>query len=149
VAGADGGVAFERAVDPRVLPAARVDRDVISLLAAGDAAARCRRIGFAGSAPANNTWVYTYDHDDRMTSAAYSATDGGAVTVRVAYNYDVFGNRIERDVWKPNGASVERFAYDGRDTVKPEPVGNEEFDAWADLSGAKARARSAWRACRV
>src|SRR5262249_8658419 len=31
----------------------------------------------------SDTWVYTYDHDDRLVSAAYSATDGGTVTKRV------------------------------------------------------------------
>jgi len=68
-----------------------------------------------------------------MTTAALAATDGGTVTQRVTYVYDAFGNRIERDAWDGSTSTVERFALDGWDRAKPRPVGNENFDAWADL----------------
>lgn len=87
---------------------------------------------------ASDTWVYTYDNDNRMLTAAYSATDGGAVTQRVTYSYDAFGDRIERDAWDGTTTTTERYALDGWDTAKPTPVGNEDFDTWAVLDGSNA-----------
>ncbi|MBP3957828.1 RHS repeat protein [Gemmata sp. G18] len=85
----------------------------------------------------SDTWAYGFDNRNQMTSAAYSATDGGIVTQRVTYVYDALGNRIERDAW--NGTtSVERYAMDGWDPAKLNPLGTENFDTWADLDNANA-----------
>src|SRR5438876_540204 len=73
-----------------------------------------------------------------MVTATYSATDGGSVTQRVTYVYDAFGNRIERDAWDGTTATVERYGLDGWDPAKPRAIGNENFDAWADLNGSNA-----------
>src|SRR5207247_1954018 len=71
-------------------------------------------------------WTYGYDNANRLVLAEHHPTDGGAVDERVTYKYDVFGNRIEKDV-DPDGdgpltTAVLKFAYDG-------------LDVWADLSG--------------
>ncbi len=90
-------------------------------------------VGAAGA-----TWVYGYDHRNQLTSAAYSATDGGAVTQRVTYTLDAFGNRIAREAWDGSTTVTERYGLDGWDTAKPSPIGNEQFDAWVDLDGSNA-----------
>ncbi len=80
-----------------------------------------------------NAWAYVYDHQGHLLAGTYTVL-GGAVSQRVTYVYDAFGNRIERSAW--NGSTtVERFAVDGWDTAKPGAVGTENFDVWADLSG--------------
>jgi hypothetical protein len=67
------------------------------------------------------TWAYGYDNLNRMTSAVERAA-GGALLEQVTYVYDVFGNRIEEDVYTPlGGTAVTRFAYDGG-------------EVWADLN---------------
>jgi RHS repeat-associated protein len=71
-------------------------------------------------------WVYGYNIDNHLTLAEHHATTSGPVDLRVTYKYDVFGNRMEKDV-DPDGdgplpAAVLRFAYDGS-------------DVWADLDG--------------
>jgi RHS repeat-associated protein len=68
------------------------------------------------------TWTYGYDFNNRMTSAVDSQSDGGTVIQSVAYQYDVFGNRVEQDVTQGSATTVTRFAYDGK-------------NAWADLDG--------------
>ncbi|VTR91659.1 rhs repeat-associated core domain protein : YD repeat protein OS=Planctomyces limnophilus (strain ATCC 43296 / DSM 3776 / IFAM 1008 / 290) GN=Plim_1050 PE=4 SV=1: SBBP: SBBP: RHS_repeat: RHS_repeat: RHS_repeat: RHS_repeat: RHS_repeat: RHS_repeat: RHS_repeat: RHS_repeat: RHS_repeat: RHS_repeat: RHS_repeat: RHS_repeat: RHS_repeat: RHS_repeat: RHS_repeat: RHS_repeat: RHS_repeat: RHS_repeat: RHS_repeat [Gemmata massiliana] len=85
----------------------------------------------------SDTWVYGFDNRNQMTSAAYSASDGGTVSQRVTYVYDAFGNRIERDAW--NGTTtVERYAMDGWDPAKPNAVGTENFDTWVDMDNVNA-----------
>jgi YD repeat-containing protein len=86
----------------------------------------------------SDTWAYGYDNRNQMTSASYSATDGGAATQVVTYVYDAFGNRIERDYWNGSTTAVERYGLDGWDAAKPPPVGTENFDAWAVLNGSSA-----------
>src|SRR5262249_28874723 len=69
------------------------------------------------------TWSYGYDNANRMLWAEDRASAGGNLLQRVTFRYDVFGNRLEKDVWTPaTGMSVTRFAYDGQ-------------DVWADLNG--------------
>jgi RHS repeat-associated protein len=60
-----------------------------------------------------------YDNLNHMISAQEVK---GGVTTLVAFTYDVFGNRIEKDVTVNGTTTVTRFAYDG-----PE--------VWADLNG--------------
>ena len=87
------------------------------------------------------TWTYGYDHRGQVAWAERRASDGGALQARVEYSYDAFGNRVKRV--EKNGAlavvSDERYAFDGWDTAKPgAAAGTENFDVWADLSGANA-----------
>jgi|GEM_PF-1838684 len=61
------------------------------------------------------TWYYGYDNLNRMTSAKQEQTDGGTLLTQATYVYDVFGDRIEKDVWTSStGTVVTRFAYDGQ-----------------------------------
>ncbi len=83
----------------------------------------------------SDTWVYTFDNRNQMTTGAYSATDGGSVTQRVTYVYDAFGNRIERAYWDGSTTTTERFGQDGWDPAQPAPVGTEKFNTWVDLDG--------------
>src|SRR5207244_13153881 len=69
------------------------------------------------------TWTYGYDNANRMVWAEDRASAGGNLLQRVSFKYDVFGDRIEKDVWTPaTGTTVTRFAYDGQ-------------EVWADLDG--------------
>ncbi len=81
------------------------------------------------------TWVYGYDHRNQLLTAAYSATSGGAVTKRVTFAYDSYGNKISREAWDGTTTTTERYGHDGWDTAKPAPIGNENFDVWVDLDG--------------
>ena len=72
------------------------------------------------------TWTYNYDHNGQMTEAGNGFDS-------VEYVYDVFGNRIQRSHDDGSTVDVERFAFDGGDTAKPRPIGNEQFDTYADL----------------
>ena len=60
------------------------------------------------------TWTYRYDNQNQMISAKDQATDGGTTLTLATYTYDVFGNRIEKDVWtaSSNQTVVQRYAYD-------------------------------------
>ncbi len=68
------------------------------------------------------SWTYGYDNANRMVWAEDRASAGGNLLHRVSFKYDVFGNRIEKDVWTPaTGTTVMRFGYDGQ-------------EVWADLN---------------
>jgi YD repeat-containing protein len=58
-------------------------------------------------------WTYVYDDMNHLISAA-DATSGGTTISSATYKYDVFGNRIEEDIYTPaSGTVVTRYAYDG------------------------------------
>jgi uncharacterized protein RhaS with RHS repeats len=88
------------------------------------------------------TWVYTYDVNNQLLTAKDEATDGGTLLGEVDYSYDVFGNRLSRTQFDGSMTTVayDRFGYDGWDTAKPDPTGNENFDNWVDLNGSNALA---------
>src|SRR5262249_54475186 len=72
-------------------------------------------------------WAYTYDFNNHLLSAEQSVPipgGGWQLVQRVTFRYDVFGNRIEKDVWtaSSNQTTVQRYAYD------------DEY-LWADLDG--------------
>jgi RHS repeat-associated protein len=71
-----------------------------------------------------DTWKYTYDNQNHMTSAVETANTGGTTLVYATYTYDAFGNLIEEDAWTQQSGSttVTRFGTDGSNT-------------WADLNG--------------
>jgi YD repeat-containing protein len=68
-------------------------------------------------------WTFGYDNLNPMTTAIDKNSSGTTLTY-ATYMYDVFGNRIEKDVWTQasNSTTTTRMAYDG---------GN----VWADLDG--------------
>jgi RHS repeat-associated protein len=74
-----------------------------------------------------DTWDYAYDNRDRMTSATERSSPGGSLLTAATYVYDVYGNRIETDVWTQASGTVTvtRMAYDGQ-------------NAWADLDAGNA-----------
>jgi RHS repeat-associated protein len=73
------------------------------------------------------TWTFGYDLRGELAWAKDSATDGGTVLSLSTYVYDVFGNRIETDVWTQTSGTttVSRFLYDGK-------------DIWAQVDGSNA-----------
>ncbi len=87
---------------------------------------------------AGPTWVFSYNDRNEMTVAAYSSTPGGTVSQMVTYVYDAYGNRIEQDYWNGTTTVVTRFGMDGWDPAQPTPVGNENFNTWADLNSSNA-----------
>jgi RHS repeat-associated protein len=88
------------------------------------------------------TWVYGYDHANQLISARklseHPEPMGTPVLLMEAeYKYDVYGNRVEKSV-DADGAGVgaavlTRFAIDGWNPTKPSPIGNENYDVFADL----------------
>ncbi|MCI0456868.1 MAG: hypothetical protein L0Z62_07815 [Gemmataceae bacterium] len=94
--------------------------------------------------PQDTTWTYGYDHRNQMIWAERRAMDGGTLQQRSEYQYDAFGNRLQKKV-DTNGdggfETTERYAYDGWkrpvDAVgrAAQLVGLENWDIWADLDG--------------
>ena len=80
------------------------------------------------------TWTYTYNNANEMVGASYSATEGGAVTQMVTLVYDAYGNTIEEDYWNGTSTAVTRYGLDGWNPAQPAPLGNENFNDWADLN---------------
>jgi RHS repeat-associated protein len=59
------------------------------------------------------TWYYGHSNHNQLTSAKQEATDGGTLLMQATYTYDVFGQRLEKDVWtSTTGLTVTRFGYD-------------------------------------
>src|SRR5581483_318309 len=94
------------------------------------------------------TWTFGFDHQNHLLWAEDRSTDGGTLLVRADFNYDAFGNLIEKvvdaDGAGSNPAVTTRFALDGwKNRVdgmgNPYPVlSNEGSDIWADLNGSNA-----------
>ena len=73
------------------------------------------------------TWTFGYDNLNHLIWSKDAATDGGAATTLATYLYDVFGNRIEKDVWTSQSGTttVSRFAW-------------ADNQIWADLNNSNA-----------
>ncbi len=73
------------------------------------------------------TWTFGYDSRNQMTSAEDRATDGGTLLTKATYTYDVFGNRLQKDVWTQSSGTTTttRFGYDG-------------LNVWVDMNGSNA-----------
>jgi RHS repeat-associated protein len=86
-----------------------------------------------------DVWTYGYDNLNHLTSAV-EKTSGGTTEQSVTYKYDVFGNRIEKDV-TTTSTTTTRFGYDGwkvhLDALGQAMTytGTENWDVWADLDG--------------
>ncbi len=86
------------------------------------------------------TWLYAYDNRDHLVQAQDWSVDPQTYGPQVLYlqenfKYDAWGNRVQAAI---QGGSTQRYAVDGWDPAKPAPVGNENFDVWADLDGSNA-----------
>ena len=55
----------------------------------------------------NEYWTYAYDNSNRLTDVKKYASNGGALQQEVKFSYDVFGNRIEKDVDGDGNGSFE------------------------------------------
>ena len=80
-------------------------------------------------------WTYGYNNADQLVSAV-ETTAGGTVETQVLIQYDVFGNRLQEQVWtQAMGWTTTRYAYDAWDPATPSGVGNENWKVWATLDG--------------
>src|SRR6266511_3588178 len=63
------------------------------------------------------TWTYGYDNRNQMTSVEQRATDGGTLQLKGTYTYDVYGDRIQEEIWKSSTGTTAttRFVYDDQD----------------------------------
>jgi len=87
-----------------------------------------------------STWVYAYDHKNHLIRAEHRSVDAQqnlVLDLAADYAYDAFGNRIAKAVDSdgdgPLNSEVLRFALDGWNSAKATPIGNENWDVWADL----------------
>lgn len=83
-------------------------------------------------------WTYGYDHQNQLIEVE-RATNGVDIDLRVGYSYDVWGNRITKSVDQDGDGSTYipetmKFAIDGWNPIKPVPIGNENYDVWADIA---------------
>src|SRR5439155_24731936 len=88
-------------------------------------------------------WDYAFDNRNELGEADHKASAGAAVDLRVVFHYDAFGNMVEKDVDADGdgsgGAAATKYALDGWKTGPQQSfVGNENWDAWADLDGSGA-----------
>jgi RHS repeat-associated protein len=79
-------------------------------------------------------WTFGYDNLNHMISAIDKNSSGTTLTY-ATYVYDVFGNRIEKDVWQSGGSTTTRFAWDN--PVDPSGLGGGG-NIWADLNSSNA-----------
>src|SRR5262249_8277100 len=78
-------------------------------------------------------WKYSYDLKNELTEAdQYNSSN--VLQQSVAFKYDAFGNRIEKDVTTNGVTTTTRFALDGWDPAKAGASGNAGWDVWADLN---------------
>jgi RHS repeat-associated protein len=76
-------------------------------------------------------WSFGYDNMDHMISAK-DVSSTGTTLMLATYVYDVFGNRIEKDVWQTGGSTTTtRLAWDN--PVDPSGLGGRG-NIWADLN---------------
>ncbi|MBI2807689.1 MAG: RHS repeat-associated core domain-containing protein [Planctomycetes bacterium] len=90
------------------------------------------------------TWKYGYSNKNQLTSVDKWSedpdTEGTAVLQSSAdYQYDALGNRnqktVDADGSGGGSAVVTRFALEGWNPAKANPIGTENFDIWAVLDG--------------
>jgi RHS repeat-associated protein len=83
-----------------------------------------------------DTWSYGYDNANHLIAVGETTTPTSGVVVMTAqYKYDVFGNRVETDVYKPStGTVTTKFAYDGWNPAKAGATGTSGFDVWGEMN---------------
>jgi RHS repeat-associated protein len=74
----------------------------------------------------DETWTYSWDHNNRLTVIEKRATDGGTLQLRTTFTYDAQGNLIQDETWKTGvGTTTTRMAVAGG-------------HVWARLNGSNA-----------
>jgi YD repeat-containing protein len=69
------------------------------------------------------TWTFGYDDRNQLLWAKDASTDGGTATLLATYTYDVWGNRIEKDVWQSGGSTTTtKFGYDTSNAAPTSPL---------------------------
>jgi RHS repeat-associated protein len=85
-----------------------------------------------------DVWTYGYDLANHLTSGVHRDSHG-TLLVQVTEKYDVFGNRVEEDVYTPgSGTAVQRFARDLQGNVWADLDGNNALQThrlYADVNG--------------
>src|SRR5262249_22293157 len=78
------------------------------------------------NASTTETWSYFYNQLNQLVKVEHKATSTGSVDLRVEFEYDVLGNRIEKSVDADGDGSgsaiLTKYAYD------------QNANAWADLT---------------
>src|SRR5205823_5155413 len=75
---------------------------------------------------------------NELVWAEKRSSDGGALRLRADYQYDGYGDRLQKAVDNNGDGTVDQvqsYALDGWDPAKPAPVGTENWDVWAELGG--------------
>jgi RHS repeat-associated protein len=93
----------------------------------------------------STTWTYGYDNLNHLIYAKQWSKDpsnGGTVQKEMDYDYDVFGNLVEEDVYLPGpSASFKtRFVQDGWDPAQRGAQGTANWSVLADLDGLNSNA---------
>jgi len=68
----------------------------------------------AGATPADHTWSYTYDNEDRLLTQAAPAPTHGGTALTTTFQYDAVGNRT---VAIDANGKVTKYGYDVRDQL--------------------------------
>jgi RHS repeat-associated protein len=87
----------------------------------------------------NLKWIYAFDNENHLTQATQYSYSGGswALSQQLTYQYDIFGNRVEEDVYiaSNNTTTVTKFGYVIAAEVRiPRGVANGTANNWADLN---------------
>jgi RHS repeat-associated protein len=85
-------------------------------------------------------WKYSYDNLNHLTEADYYS-NLNVLQQKLVFLYDVFGNRIEKDVAVGGNTTVLRFFMDGWNPGKAPGVGNENWEVWVDVSNSQLQTR--------
>ena len=80
----------------------------------------------AGAIPAEHTWTYEYDNEDRVRFSRAPAPSAGGSALTIEARYDAAGNRV---VAIDAAGQVTKYAYDERDGLKDV---RQSRDPWSD-----------------
>ncbi len=97
-----------------------------------------------GKSKSGEYWNYAYDNASHLTRVEQYLS--GSLNLRIDYTYDVYGNRLSRTEYDGSLSvvAVANYAFDGWKTnldASGNPasfVGQENWDAWADLDATNA-----------
>jgi len=94
-----------------------------------------QRVGISN----NLKWIYAYDNVNHLIQATVYTFSGGiwSLSQQVTYQYDVFGNRVEEDVYTAsnNTTTVTKFGYDvASDLSESRGTTTGAANSWVDLN---------------
>jgi RHS repeat-associated protein len=87
----------------------------------------------------NLKWIYAYDNVNHLTQATLYTFSGGiwSLSQQVTYQYDIFGNRVEEDVFtaSSNTTTVTKFGYNVVSELRqPRGTTTGAANSWVDLN---------------